>query len=236
LPPKEILERLTACPEEDLGPFLDAVPADGFLASRILVDRTFDAEHAIVSALSRGGNREKLRKVLMQRGFSARAYDALEDIWEDRGTRIIVRDIVRSYGPAAADHLLKTYTTPSVPEEVREEALGLYMDLGGDQVERLVERLSEGDSETETAILRVIVAFGNRAVPVLVNAYGKTGLLGRVGLNRRRLTYRKIALLRALSRIGSYDAILGLRGLLAKEPDPDLKRRIQGLLDRRDAE
>ena len=81
-----------------------------------------------------------------------------------------------------------------------------------------------------------IVAFGNRAVHVLVNTYGKTGLLGKVGLNRRRLTYRKITLLRALGRIGTYDALQGLRGLLAKEPDPELKRRIHGLLDRTEAE
>lgn len=236
VPPKEILERLSACPEDELDAFLDAVPADGFLSSRILVDRTFDSERALVRALMRGGNREKLRRVLMQRGFSARAYDALEEIWEDRGTRIIVRDVVRSYGPAAADHLLKTYTSAAVPEEVREEALGLYMDLGGDQIERLVERLSEGDSATESALMRVIVAFGNRAAPVLVAAYGRTGLLARVGLNKRRLTYRKITLLRALGRIGTWDAMQGLRSLLAKEPDPELKRRIHGLLERKEPE
>ena len=35
-----------------------------------------------------------------------------------------------------------------------------------------------------------------------------------------------------MSEIGTYDAIQGLRGLLAKEPDEDLRRRIQGLIDR----
>jgi len=236
VPPKEILERLTACPEEDLGPFLDACSADGFLAARILVDRTFDAERALVRALARRGNREKLRTVLMQRGFSARTYEALEEVWEEESARLIVRDIVRSYGRSAADHLLKTYTTATVPEEVREEALRLYMDLGGEEIERLVERLSDGDPEAERALMRVVTAFGNRAVPVLVGAYGKTGLLGKVGLNRRRLSRRKATFLRALGRIGTYDATQGLRSLLMKEVDPDLKRRIQGLLERKEAE
>jgi hypothetical protein len=172
----------------------------------------------------------------MERGFSARTYEALEEVWEEPSARVIVRDIVRSYGRSAADHLLKTYTTPTVPEDVREEALRLYMDLGGGEIERLVERLSEGDPDAERALMRVVTAFGNRAVPTLVNAYGKSGLLGKVGLNRRRLTRRKATLLDALGHIGSYDAMQGLRSLLMKEVDPELKRRIQDLLERKEAE
>ena len=95
-----------------------------------------------------------------------------------------------------------------------------------------LKRLSEGDPETEKAVLRGVKAFGSRAVPALVRAYGKSGLLQKVGLNRRRLAYRKMTLLRALAQIGSYDALQGLRQIHDREGDQELKRRIRGILDR----
>ncbi|MHC4471279.1 MAG: tetratricopeptide repeat protein [Planctomycetota bacterium] len=229
---KEILDRLNSCPKEELGPFLDACPEEGFLADQVLVDRTFAAEEALVDALARPDNAKKMRRVLMSRGFSSRTYEALEAHWGEPALRTLVSDVVRSYGRSAADHLLKTYTTSTLPEETRENALRLFLDLGGEEVERLVERLSEGDSEMESAVLRIILAFGSRAVPALTRAYGKTGLLEKVGLNRRRLLYRKTTLIRALGQIGSYDAVQGLRRIHEKEADPELKRKIRGVLGR----
>lgn len=233
LPSKELIDRLNACPEEDLDPLLDASAPDGYLAQQVFADRTFAAESALARALGRTGNRRKMREILIRRGFSARAYDALEVVWEDPEARVMVRDVVRSYGRAAADHLIKTFTSPQAPEAVREDALGLFLDLGEDEIERLVERLAEGDPETERAVLRAVLAFGSRAVPALVRAYGKTGLFQRVGLNRRRLAFRKMTLLRALGQIGTHDALQGLRRILDREGDPDLKRKIRGILDRR---
>jgi hypothetical protein len=232
IPPKEILERLNACSPEELGPFLGACPDDGFLATQVLRDRTFTVERALVAALLRDDARTRMRAVLLDRGFSSEAYDGLESLWEDPSLRLIVTDIVRSYGRAASDHLLKTCTSVALPEVVREDALRLLVDLGADEVERLVEHLAEGDPEMEKAVLRIVNAFGNRAVPTLVRVYGKTGLLGKVGLNKRRITYRKLSLLRALEQIGTYEAIGGVRQIQTKEADPDLARRIRGILER----
>jgi hypothetical protein len=232
IPVKDLLERLNACPEEELGPLIDAADREGPLVDRIFVDRTFAAERALVLALDRNGNRTKVRNVLIRRGFSAPAYDALEEMWSRGEVRVIVRDVIRSYGRAAADHLIKTYTSPDVPAVVRDDALALFLDLGDDEAERLVERLAEGDPETESAVLRGVMAFGNRAVPALVRAYGKSGILEKVGLNRRRLLYRKMTLLRALAQVGTYDAIQGVRQVFEREGDPELRRRIRGILDR----
>ncbi len=229
---KEILDRLNDCPPEELDAFLDGCPPDGFLVDLVLTDRTFGAEEALARALARPANRGKLRKVLMARGFSSGAYEALEACWSEEGMQAVVSDIVRAWGKAAADHLLKTYTTRTLPDATREEALRLFLDLGAEEMERLVERLIEGDPETERAVMRIIRAFGNRAVPYLEGAYGKMGILQRVGLNRRRLLYRKMTLVRALGRIGTWDALQALRRLHDREGDADLKRRIAGVLAR----
>jgi tetratricopeptide (TPR) repeat protein len=232
VPPKDILERLNACPPEDLSDFLAACTDGGFLDTQVLRDRTFTAEEALVSAVLRPECRTLMRSILLDRGFSSRAYERLEGIWEDPAVRLVVLDVARSYGRDAVDHLLKTATSPRLPEQVREDALGLLVNLGSDELERLLEHLAEGDPETEKAVLRIANAFGNRAVPTLVRAYGKTGLLGKMGLAKRRIGYRKLILLRSLEQIGTYEAIQGLRQIQTKEGDPDLGRRITGVLDR----
>ena len=130
------------------------------------------------------------------------------------------------------DHLIHTYTDPSVAEAVKEDALRLLLDQGDEGTERLADLLAEGDPDSERALLEVMRAFGNRAVPSLVRCYGKTGLLQKVGLNRRRLQRRKVVLLKALREIGTYDAVQGLRRLHDREGDADLKRRIAGVVDK----
>jgi hypothetical protein len=228
---KEMLDRLNATPADRLGPFIDEAPEGGFLVTQVFPDRTFAAETALVEALQRSGNRQKLRTVLMERGFSSEAYCALESVWSQPGARTVVTDVIRSYGRAASDHLIRTCTDRSLGEEVRDEALRLLLDKGDEVMERLTELVSEGDPEIERELLKVVCAFGSRAVPALERCYGKTGLLHRVGINRKRLQQRKVALLRALREIGSYEAVQGLRRLYGREGDVDLKRRISGVLE-----
>lgn len=232
IPTKEMIERLNACPADELVPLLDHASEGGFLVEQVFTDRTFVGEVPLVRALERDGNRRKLRKVLMERGFSAGAYGAIEEVWGTEGVRAVVSDIVRAFGRSAADHLTGTCTNPDLPEAVREEALRLMLTFGDEEIERLTERLSEGDPETEKGLLIVIRAFGNRAVPSIVRSYGKTGLFQKVGLNRRRLQHRKVTLLRALREIGTYEAVQGLRSIYEKEGDADLKKRIASVLDR----
>ena len=100
--------------------------------------------------------------------------------------------------------------------------------------ERFTERLADGDPESERAVLGIINGFGNRAVPPLERAYGKGGLLQKVGLNRRRQLHRKITLARALGQIGTHEAIQSLRRLHAREGDPDLEQRLLAILERLD--
>lgn len=229
---KDVLDRLNCCHAEELARILDESPEGGFLVEQVFTDRTFSAEGALVAGLRRAGNRGKIRRILISRGFSSGTYEALEVVWDLPGAGRVVSDVVRSFGRSAVDHLMQTYMNPNASEEVREEALRLLLDLGGGEIERLTERLSEGDAETEKAVLRIVRAFGSRAVPALVQAYGKTGLLARVGLNRRRVAYRRITLLRALGEVGTYDAVQALRRIQSKETDPDLKRRVEEIVAR----
>ncbi|MCU0727164.1 MAG: tetratricopeptide repeat protein [Planctomycetes bacterium] len=229
---QEVIARLNACPEDDLAPFLDAVPDEGFLAETVLTDRTFARERALVAALARPGNGRKIRRILMARGFSGTVYEGLEVLWDREGLRSMVSDVVRSFGAAAGDHLIKTCITAGLPEGVRDEALRLLTDLSGDEIDRAVERLSEGDPDTERAAERMVQAFGGRAIAAILRAYEKTGLLEKVGLNRRRLAHRRVMFIHALGRIGGHEAAQALRRILAREADADLRRRIEGTLSR----
>ena len=143
-----------------------------------------------------------------------------------------MNDVIRSWGRAATDHLVKTYTTPELSEDVRQQALRLILDMGAGEVEHLTERLAEGDPDSERALLKIVCAFGNRAVPGIVSAYGRSGLLQKVGLNRRRLLHRKLTLLRALRQIGTYEAIQVLRRIHDKEGDPEIRKRTRDILAR----
>ncbi len=229
---KETLERLNACPAAELAAFLDAVPEEGWLAGEVLTDRTFGGEAALVEALTRPGNARKVRRILLSRGFSATTYEALEPLWGRNDLEVVVSDVIRSYGRAAADHLMKTCTAPGVPDRVRETALQFLTDLPAEDLERAVERLAEGDQEDERAAVRMVQAFGARAVPMLVKAYRKTGLLEKVGLTRKRPSHRKIVLIRALGEIGGHEAREALRQILEREADPELVRRIAAALGR----
>jgi tetratricopeptide (TPR) repeat protein len=229
---KELMDRLNGCAPEELVAFVDAAPRDGYLVDQVFVDRTFTGEKALVGALGRSGDRGKIRQVLINRGFSSTTYEALEERWADPTIGRVVSDVIRSFGPAAVDHLVQTFTTAEVPEGAKAEALLLLRNQGGNEIERLVERLAEGDPESERATLRIIRAFGNRAVPPIERVYGRTGLLAKVGLNRRRLQHRKATLARALGQIGTYEAILALRRLNEKESDPEVRRRFAIVLDR----
>ncbi len=229
---KELLDRLNGCPPEELISFIRAAPADGFIACQVLVDRTFRGDRALVGALGMSDDRGKVRRVLIERGFSSDAYDALEARWCEDRVRTTVSDILRSYGRQASDHLVNTCMTAGITEEVKEAALLLLRDQGGGEIERFTERLAEGDPESEGEVLRILKAFGNRAVPALERAYGRGGLLRKVGLNRRRQLHRKVSLARALGQIGTYEAIQTLKRLVARESDADLRRRLHGILDR----
>ncbi len=229
---KEILDRLNGCPAEELVEFIRAAPVDGYLVEQILVDRTFLGDRALVGALGMSGDRGKVRRILMERGFSSDAYDSMEARWGEGAVRTLVSDVIRSYGRQASDHLVKTCLTFGVEEEVKSAALLLLRDLGGGEIERFTERLADGDSESERAVLGIVRAFGNRAVAPLERAYGKGGLLRKVGLNRRRQLHRKITLARALGQIGTHEAIQSLNRLCGREGDPDLKRRLRTILDR----
>lgn len=231
---KELLERLNNCPPEDLVEFIRAAPADGYIAEQLLTDRTFRGERALVAALGMDNDRGKVRRILIERGFSSDAYEALESRWAEDRVRTTVSDVLRSYGRQAADHLVNTCLSAGVQEEVKEAALLLLRDHGGGEIERFTERLAEGDPESERAVLRILSAFGNRAVAALERAYGKGSLLQKVGLNRRRLLQRKVTLARALGQIGTYEAMQTLERLAADEGDADLRRRLRGILDRLD--
>jgi len=229
---KELLDRLNGCPPEELIDFIRAAPADGHIAEQVLVDRTFRGDRALVGALGMSDDRGKVRRILIERGFSSDAYDALEARWGEGRVRTTVSDILRTYGRQASDHLVNTCMTAGVEEEVRDAALLLLRDQGGGEIERFTERLAEGDPESEREVLRILRAFGNRAVPALERAYGKGGLLQKVGLNRRRLLHRKVTLARALGQIGTYEATQTLERLVNREGDADLRRRLRGILDR----
>jgi tetratricopeptide (TPR) repeat protein len=229
---QEVIARLNACPDADLAPFLDAAPDDGFLAGTVLPDRTYLRETALVDALARAGNGRKIRRILMTRGFSAVVYEGLEGLWDREGLRTMVSDVVRSYGAAAGDHLIKTCISTGLPDGVRAEALRILTDLSGDEIDRVVERLAEGDPETEGAAGRMVKAFGSRAIAAVLRAYEKTGLLEKVGLNRRRLAHRRAMFVHTLGQIGGHEAAQALRRILSRESDPDLRRRIEGTLER----
>jgi hypothetical protein len=229
---KELLDRLNVCPPEELVEFVRAAPAEGCIAGQVLVDRTFRGDRALVAALGMADDRGKVRRILIERGFSSDAYDALESRWGEERVRTTVTDVIRSYGRQAADHLVNTCMNAAIEERVKDAALLLLRDQGGGEIERFIERLAEGDPESEREVLRIVAAFGNRAVPALERAYGRGGLFEKVGLKRRRLLHRKVTLARALGQIGTYAAIQTLSRLLEREGDAELRRRLQTILDR----
>ncbi|MEQ1632615.1 MAG: hypothetical protein ABL997_09600, partial [Planctomycetota bacterium] len=233
-PPLEILHRLNKIDRAVLRRFLQAIPAESFVATVLLLEPTFYRDEEVLAAIPEAQHPEVLEGVLVQRGPSRTLTSDLLRALADETMRPVAERVLRAYGTRVQDDLLSAFVDRDREPVVRGRIGDLLALLGAAAVERLCASFGSEPAALDDDLRGVLVRMGDTATDALYEAYAQPGWIERVTLGMfRRSGNRRNQIARALCELSSPRADSVLQRLREEETDPDLKLRLQQALHQR---
>ena len=135
--------------------------------------------------------------------------------------------MLNDFGPAALDHLVRTFTRSGLDVHRRAEVEGLLLEHGARTAEKILEELPLKNAEDMAAVMVLFQKLGDRALPALEDRYGRAGAfsLRKIGLafGKDKSADMKADLLRLMAAVGGERARILLSRLVEAESDSDLR-------------
>src|SRR5690606_36316175 len=142
----------------------------------------------------------------------------------------IAARVLDGFGERALDALLAVFADLDRPPELRERVAERLVAAGEPAARRACEFFGSERTQLDAELVALLGRIGDAGLPAIRRAYEQGGVLGRLGIRRRR--HRRGMLLSALTAVGTPAARTVLRDLGADETDPDLRLRIAHVLHR----
>jgi lipopolysaccharide biosynthesis regulator YciM len=227
---RDVVDRLNAMDPPVVRDVIEAAAPESHLVQVIFPDRTFRHEEALVDVLASDEDREKVLSILKRRGFSPGVVTALLPHADDPELRDVVFDLIDSFGPVAADHLLTAVVDPELGSETRAHAARVLLRFGVPSLDKLLDGASDRPGTMGDMVVDLVASIGDAAVPELSRAYAAGGWLSKIGLGREKIHARRALIIRSLVRVGSEAAVMALREIRMRETDPGLRHEAESAL------
>ncbi len=226
VPHRDVITHMNEADGNALRKILELATPEGFLVRAIFSDRTFLREAELVDALKNPAAAAAAARSLERRGFSPDLFDALvAELKGDVATQ--ARKMLNDFGPAALDHLVRTFTRSGLDVHRRAEVEGLLLEHGARTAEKILEELPLKNAEDMAAVMVLFQKLGDRALPALEDRYGRAGAfsLRKIGLafGKDKSADMKADLLRLMAAVGGERARILLSRLVEAESDSDLR-------------
>ncbi len=234
LSPVEIVRHLNQIPDEELAPWISAIPAGpSYAREAILLDSSLECDRAFGLALAEieEARLEELASVLKSRGPEDELLRVLTEMLEEEGS---VADraegILQSFGEEALAELVAAFADPG-RERSRQRLRRLIRGAGAGAVPLLARCFGGAPSEGDERTIELIAQIGHQAIAPLAESYRRRPRwFGFVPARRSSTRHPRACKLRALAKIASGPARAALSELAAEENDAELLSLARQLL------
>jgi tetratricopeptide (TPR) repeat protein len=235
-PPTEIVHRLNKADAEVLRRFLHVVPPGHFIAEVLLRESTFCRDDVLLAAIPGAEQPHVLRAVMVARGASTSAVQALIAGLAVPEQADEAERILGELGAAALEFVLAAFADPEVPADERQRLQRVLVRCGPAAAAEVCDSFGPEPTAFDDALREVLTGIGDPAVQALQSAYERSGWLERVSIGLiSRHTNRRVQIVLALRAIASPDAATALRALAEAERDANLRLRLQQALHELDS-
>jgi hypothetical protein len=226
-PPLEILHRLHRAETPVLVRFLQALPPGHFVGEVLLRESAFDREDAVLAAIPGAEHPQELEALLRRRGPSRALVRALLEGLREPALATVAHRLLVGFGPAMLDLLLAAFVDPDRSPADRTPLAAVLVAVGAPAVDRICANFASQASTLDDALVMVLQAMPEHAVPELLAAYEHSGWWERVSLGMvSRHTNRRMQILRSLAALPFPAARQALVRLQQRETDPNLRLRL----------
>jgi hypothetical protein len=134
---------------------------------------------------------------------------------------------VSDFGPAALDHLVRTFTRPGLDVHRRAAVESLLLEHGARTADKILDELPLKNTEDMAAVMALFQKLGDPALPALEERYGRAGAFSlrkiKLAFGKDRSADMKADLLRLMAAVGGERARILLSRLVEAESDGDLR-------------
>ena len=234
LSPVEIVRHLNQIPDEELAPWVAAIPTGpSYAREAILLDTSLESDRAFALALASVDEARvaELASVLTARGPEDELLRALTEMLEfERQAAERAEAVLQSFGAEALSELVASFADPG-RERSRERVRRLIHAAGARAVPLLARCFGGAPAEGDERTIELIARIGNPAVPLLAESYrSRPRWFGFVPARRSSTRHPRACKLRALALIATPLARDTLAHLADEESDGELQSLARELL------
>ena len=227
LSPVEIVRHLNRIPDEELAPWIAALPAGpSYAREAILLDTSLESDRAFALALASIDEARvaELASVLTLRGPEDELLRALTEMLEfERQAAERAEAVLQSFGAEALSELVAAFADPG-RERSRTRVRRLIHAAGARAVPLLARCFGGAPAEGDQRTIELIAEIGNPAIALLAESYrSRPRWFGFVPARRSSTRHPRACKLRALAHIGTQLARDTLAHLADEESDGELQ-------------